>query len=306
VTEAITVGATDSSDRWASFSNYGSVLDILAPGVSITSAWYTSDTASNTISGTSMAAPHVAGAAALYLEAYPTSTPAQVATGLTSIATSGVITGVPAGTVNLLLYTLISAGPPPDPPAAPVLLSPADGATGVSTSPTLSWNASVGASSYGVQVSTSPTFSPLVVDRTGITTTSTTVTGLAANTVYYWRANATNAGGTSAWSATWSFTTVAGTPPEAPTLVSPANGSSNVSRTPTLTWNASTGATSYRVQVSTRSDFATTVYDQSGITSTSVTLPQLGSRVRYYWHVNASNAYGTSPWSSTWNFRTRR
>lgn len=306
VTEAITVGATNSSDGWASFSNYGSVLDILSPGVSIKSDWNTSDTATNTISGTSMAAPHVTGAAALYLEANPSATPAQVASGLVAIGTSGVISGVPSGTVNLLLYTLIGSSVPPETPAPPVLSSPANGATGVSTSPTLVWNASSGATSYAVQVATDSNFSNLVVNLMGLSTTSTTVTGLSASTLYYWHVSATNTGGTSAWSTAWSFTTGAGNAPPAPTLISPANGSTNVSRTPTLRWNASQGATSYRVQVSISSDFLTTVYDRAGITSTSVTLPQLGSRVRYYWHVSASNSYDTSGYSATWNFRTRR
>ena len=67
VASAITVGATTNTDARASYSNYGAILDIFAPGSSITAGWYTSDTATNTISGTSMATPHVAGAAAVYL-----------------------------------------------------------------------------------------------------------------------------------------------------------------------------------------------------------------------------------------------
>ena len=306
VAEAITVGATDINDGFASFSNFGSGVDISGPGVNVTSDWNTSNTATNTISGTSMSSPHVAGAAVLYLEANPTASPAAVSAGLVAAATNGVITGIPSGTPNRLLYALIAGGPPPPPPAAPVLSSPADGATGVSTSPTLSWNASSGATSYRVQVSTSSTFGTTVYDQSGITGTSTNVSGLAASTVYYWRANATNAGGTSAYSTVFSFTTGAGSPPAAPTQVSPLDASPNVSRTPTLTWNTSAGASSYRVQVSTSSTFATTDFDQAGITSTSVTTPLLGSRTTYYWHVNATNANGTSAYSATWSFRTRK
>src|SRR5262245_16537500 len=112
VAEAITVAASSITDAWASFSNFGAGVDIIAPGVTVTSAWNTSDTATNTISGTSMATPHTAGAAALYLEANPSATPAQVAAGLTSIASPNKISGVPSGTVNLLLYSLIPTGPP--------------------------------------------------------------------------------------------------------------------------------------------------------------------------------------------------
>ncbi|MER6090161.1 S8 family peptidase [Streptomyces bluensis] len=103
VTEAITVGATTSTDARASYSNYGSVLDIFAPGSSITAGWHTSDTATNTISGTSMATPHVAGAAAVYLGGHTSSTPAQVATALTNGATSGVVTSPGTGSPNRLL-----------------------------------------------------------------------------------------------------------------------------------------------------------------------------------------------------------
>ncbi|MGW3660720.1 S8 family serine peptidase [Streptomyces sp. NPDC005151] len=103
VTEALTVGSTTSGDARSDFSNYGSTVDIFAPGSSIKSAWYTSDTATNTISGTSMASPHVAGAAALYLADNPTATPSQVAEALTSSATTGVVTDPGTGSPNLLM-----------------------------------------------------------------------------------------------------------------------------------------------------------------------------------------------------------
>ena len=89
---AITVGATTSSDARASYSNFGSCLDIFAPGSGITSAWYTSATSTNTISGTSMASPHVAGAAALWLEENSSWTPAEVVNALTNAATEGAVT----------------------------------------------------------------------------------------------------------------------------------------------------------------------------------------------------------------------
>ncbi|MEV0152376.1 S8 family peptidase [Micromonospora sp. NPDC050686] len=101
---ALTVGATTSTDARASYSNYGTCLDIFAPGSSITSAWYNSNTATNTISGTSMASPHVAGAAALVLGANPSYSPSQVASALTGNATTGVVTSPGTGSPNRLLF----------------------------------------------------------------------------------------------------------------------------------------------------------------------------------------------------------
>ncbi|WP_432157446.1 S8 family peptidase [Streptomyces sp. bgisy153] len=115
VSEAITVGATTSSDYRAGYSNYGSVLDLFAPGSSITSAWNSSDTATNTISGTSMATPHVAGAAALYLADHPTATPSQVSDALVAAATSGVVSSPGSGSPNRLLYVGDGGTTPPPP-----------------------------------------------------------------------------------------------------------------------------------------------------------------------------------------------
>lgn len=104
VAEAITVGSTDNQDRRSSFSNFGTCVDLFAPGSNITSAWHTGNNAINTISGTSMASPHVAGAVALLI-----GSGAPVSAAVDSIvggATPGVLTGVGAGSPNLLLRTL--------------------------------------------------------------------------------------------------------------------------------------------------------------------------------------------------------
>jgi aqualysin 1 len=104
VGEAITVGATPSSDARSSFSNFGSGVDIFAPGSAILSAWRTSDTATATISGTSMAAPHVAGVAARFLQGSPGSSPAAVRNALVSTANLNRLSGLPSGTANRLLF----------------------------------------------------------------------------------------------------------------------------------------------------------------------------------------------------------
>lgn len=113
VPEAITVGSSTSTDARSSFSNYGSALDIFAPGSSITSAWNTSDSAKKTISGTSMATPHVTGAVALYLAANTTATPAQVSAALTSAAISGAVSNPGTGSPNRLLYVGTGSTQPP-------------------------------------------------------------------------------------------------------------------------------------------------------------------------------------------------
>lgn len=120
VAAALTVAASDSADRRAYFSDYGSCVDLFAPGVGIESAWNRNDTATKTLSGTSMAAPHVAGVAALYLSSQPGATPAQVATALVGNATDGKITSAGNNSPNKLLYSGFVSAVPSDttPPAA--------------------------------------------------------------------------------------------------------------------------------------------------------------------------------------------
>src|SRR3990170_4175007 len=142
VSTAVTVGATTSSDARSSFSNYGSCLDIFAPGSSITSAWYTSTTATNTISGTSMASPHVAGALALYLQTNPSASAATAANAIVMNATTGKVTSPGSGSPNRLLYSVFGGGGGGDTtPPTTSITSPANGAT-VSGTVTVSANAS--------------------------------------------------------------------------------------------------------------------------------------------------------------------
>ncbi|MDS0135798.1 MULTISPECIES: S8 family peptidase [unclassified Amycolatopsis] len=104
VAEAITVAAADKTDTRASFSNYGAGVDLFAPGVGITSAWNTNDTATYTGNGTSFASPHVAGAAAIYLATHPTATAAQVSQALVAAATPNLVKNPGSGTPNRTLY----------------------------------------------------------------------------------------------------------------------------------------------------------------------------------------------------------
>ena len=105
VAEALTVSATNANDAKPSWANRGTCVDVFAPGINIVSAWNTGDTATNTISGTSMATPHVTGAAALYLAGHPAASPADVHAAIVRTATTGVVTSAGAGSPNRLLYT---------------------------------------------------------------------------------------------------------------------------------------------------------------------------------------------------------
>ena len=132
---AITVGSTASNDSRSSFSNFGTCVDIFAPGSSITSAWSTSNSATNSISGTSMAAPHVAGVAALYLADNPSASPAQVESAVYNNASTNKLSGIGSGSPNLLAYSIFGGGggnPDPDPEPTPGELDNGVPVTGLS------------------------------------------------------------------------------------------------------------------------------------------------------------------------------
>lgn len=143
--QAITVGATDSKDARGAYSNYGDCLDIFAPGTSIMSAWNTSDAAFYLYSGTSMASPHVAGAAALFLQAKPGASPAEVAAALVGNATVNVVSDPGRESPNRLLYTGFLADMP-TPANTPTRMATATSTTAPSVQPT----ARVGATSTAV------------------------------------------------------------------------------------------------------------------------------------------------------------
>jgi len=127
VANAITVGATTSTDSRASYSNFGSCVDVFAPGSSITSAWYTSSTATAVLSGTSMASPHVAGIAAVTLAVNGAQSPSQVAAAISAAATPDVVTSPGTNSPNLLAFVSTGSTTPvttaPDKPNAPSVLA---------------------------------------------------------------------------------------------------------------------------------------------------------------------------------------
>ena len=208
---AITVGASERADNRAAYSNFGTCLDIFAPGSAIVSSWIGSTSATNSISGTSMASPHVAGAAALLLEKNPSFTPAQIQSQLISGATPNKVTSPGTGSANLLLAT-DTAGPyvapvvtVPATPSAPVISSNATGRLTVVLNTANNGGSAI--RSYSLNLWTSPTSNGALTLARTVTVNSTalslsaTITGLTSRTFYVVTATASNAIGNSGVSA---------------------------------------------------------------------------------------------------------
>lgn len=311
VAEAVTVGAIDSSDRRAYFSNFGSCVDLFAPGVSITSDWKNDGIPANKnrstmiVSGTSMATPHVAGTAALILGVTPTRVPADVSADLKTLATAGVVSNSGEGSPNLLLNT--GATPPPitEPPVAPTAVS---ATTPTNATTTVTWL---------------PSTSPSILDQTvniyrdGTLLRSTVVASVTKTMIY----DSMTTG------ASYTFTvqarntiglSTASSPSEpvawrtVPSIPTSVTASVDPTGTASVTWSvASNGGSSLTEQTvrtyrsSGRSFELMATTSLSGSATGFTTATPLEAGIAYKFTVQARNTIGTSSASAYSNTVTR-
>jgi len=280
VPNAITVGSTTSSDYRSYFSNYGSCLDIFAPGSYITSAYYTSNTATTTMSGTSMASPHVAGAVALYLKTNIWASPATVSNYIVNTASSGKVIDPGSGSPNKLLYTR-------KPDYTPTTISPSGLIT--DSTPTYTWTKIDSASAYYLQLlkdGTTFVYAKTIPSSScGATTCSATFSESLPVGNYQWRIRSYVGNVWQTYSAYKTFTfdnTI-------PNPISPVGVTTD--RTPTYSWARVSGATHYYIQLIKESSIF--VYSKTipasacNTTTCSATFPDVLPLGSYEWRVRA-------------------
>jgi len=189
------------------------------------------------------------------------------------------------------------------PPAMAILTTPANGAIVGSGGLMLRWNYSRNAAFYQLQVARDSMFAALLVNETGLVDTFKVISGLEGQTTYYWRVQASNAGGGSAFSPKNYFTTGF---PVATTQVSPLNNVRDVALGPTFVWRPARGASAYQLQIASNSSFDSNalIYDFVNLADTSYKIAQLEINKFYFWRVRAKNAFGESNWALTWRFKT--
>ncbi|MCX6515445.1 MAG: S8 family serine peptidase [Actinobacteria bacterium] len=300
---AITVGATASNDSRASYSNYGSCVDLFAPGSSISSAYKGSTTAAASMSGTSMASPFVAGIAAVYLENHISATPAAVTTAITDASTRDVVTSAGVGSPNKLAYSASFAAVPATVPSAPLSLT----ATPSSQSVSLAWAvpASDGGSAitdYKVEYAVSSSTTWTVFAHTASTARTANITGLTNGTQYLFRVAAVNAVGTGIAASPVFSTPVAPVVLTAPTaprslaVYASFNGATLYWATPLS--DGGSRIAGYRTEYSTDGGTTWTRSDVISVTNRSMSYTNLVGGVLHKFRVYAINTVGTSEASS--------
>ncbi|NUT36504.1 MAG: S8 family peptidase [Hamadaea sp.] len=299
VPAAVTVGNSTNADARNNSSNYGSCLDLFAPGTSIVSASYSSNTGSATMTGTSMASPHVAGAAALYLGANPSATPAQVRNALVTNGTTGKITSPGSGSPNVLLYTGFIGG---GDPGSPSVTNPGNQSTAVGQSVDLQMQASGGTSPYtwsasglpaGLSIASSTgriTGSPTTAGTSNVTVTVTDAASKTGQATFTWTVttgggctpvqvvgNPSFESGTTPWTAT---AYVVGTWPEYPARTGSRNAwlngrgashTDSVSQSVTIPSGCSSVTLRFWLRITT-AETENVVYDKLTVTLGSTTV----------------------------------
>ncbi|TVQ08037.1 MAG: T9SS C-terminal target domain-containing protein [Balneolaceae bacterium] len=194
-------------------------------------------------------------------------------------------------------------------PEAPVLVSPEDDSTGLPRAVTFLWNTATGADTYALQLATTNVFDTpdIITDLSGLSDTTASVSDLAYESTYYWRVRAANEAGNGEWSSVRSFTTEDEPlqAPEAPDLVSPLNGSTDLDADLTLEWQSADRATTYTVEVSLDQDFSDIAFGSDDLEELRFPLASLEFQTTYYWRVRGVNEAGPGDWSAAWNFTTR-
>ena len=303
---AITVGATGIDDTKAFFSNWGKCVDIHAPGYNITAGWKDAANATNTISGTSMATPHVTGAAAVFLGLNPNATVAQVADALAAQSTKGALVGLPADTVNNLLYVSPTDGGPVITPPA-VQISTITGITHQQAQANVEINPNNAPTTARLEYASDTAFTSIVksinltptpLDGGTLIALPVVMDGLNPSSTYYFRATANNESG--------SFTTQVGS---FKSLAPPVTPPVPVATNPTLvtawsahlngTINPSNGSTTVQFVYGTDPDFLTntitalaTPQTVSGgtVVSVGVDISFLDGNTKYYVKLVGSNS----------------
>lgn len=301
--KALTVGALTNNLAPSYFSNYGSCVDLYAPGTGITSLWLGTGTA--TISGTSMASPHAAGVAALYIAANPTKTAAEVTTAIGLAGNANCGTCSPNLTLNIQNLALNPTAPIPVTPPTPLVPSAPMAPTASNVTATgakLSWaapssNGGAAIDRYLLEYrpSTATTWQSVTVTAP---TTSTTLTGLTNNTNYVFRVTAHNSAGNSPASTTTKEKTLSGIP-TAPrnVVVSSAGTAMTVSWTAPQATNGSP-VTSYLVEYRANAISSwqrrQITGETGGIQAMSTTISGLSPRSVYQIRVTAQSQFGSS------------